>query len=150
MSLHSRLLIILILIAVLSLACSQSSANPDTNSHKATGNIASSSGQVAANIITAKTPEATPTTTSTSTPVSTPTPALPTPSPTTSPPKPATPTPQPPSTPVDAKEIVRGPIDGNMVAFTFDAGSAAGPAPKILDILKDNNLKVTIFVTGQF
>jgi len=36
------------------------------------------------------------------------------------------------------------------VALTFDAGSAAGPSSRILDVLKENNLRVTVFVTGKF
>lgn len=88
--------------------------------------------------------EATPTAALVDTPTS-----VPPPTPTLAPSRP-TPSSVPPSSAADAKEIVRGPTTGNMVALTFDAGSAAGPSSRILDILKENNIRVTMFVTGKF
>ena len=47
-------------------------------------------------------------------------------------------------------EITRGDPQIPEVALTFDCGSAAGPTGTILDILRQNNLKVTFFVTGAY
>ena len=138
----SRLLIIPTLAAILFLACSPGNADTGTENGSSPGNEAAMSIPTEVSIAV---PEATPT----AIPVPTPTPVPPIPSPVAAPSRPATSS-GPPSSPVDAKEIVRGPTTGNMVALTFDAGSAAGPSARILDILKENNLRVTMFVTGKF
>lgn len=52
--------------------------------------------------------------------------------------------------PAGAPEIVRGETTSTMVALTFDAGSGARNTPAILDALKAANLKVTMFLTGQW
>ena len=48
------------------------------------------------------------------------------------------------------REIVRGRADRPLVALTFDCGSVAGPSARILDTLKQHDLRVTIFMTGQY
>ncbi|GIW06179.1 MAG: hypothetical protein KatS3mg060_0984 [Dehalococcoidia bacterium] len=52
--------------------------------------------------------------------------------------------------PEGAPEIVRGDIASSKVALTFDAGAGARHTPAILDALKAANLKVTMFLTGQW
>lgn len=136
MYLRSTLLLIPTLFAVLAFSCTQASTNPSAR------NTGSSPAAAAGNIVAVATPEVTPTAAAAPAPTAT---AVPTPAS-----KPAAPLPESPSSPGDAKEIGRGPTSGNMVALTFDAGSASGPTSKILDILKENNLKVTMFVTGQY
>lgn len=50
----------------------------------------------------------------------------------------------------DWSEVTRGDPSFGMVALTFDAGSVDGPAATILDTLRDHNVKVTFFLTGQW
>ncbi|MGE5327515.1 MAG: polysaccharide deacetylase family protein, partial [Deltaproteobacteria bacterium] len=45
--------------------------------------------------------------------------------------------------------LVRGPSDGRKVALTFDDGPAPPHTEKILDILRDKNVKATFFVCGS-
>jgi peptidoglycan/xylan/chitin deacetylase (PgdA/CDA1 family) len=47
-------------------------------------------------------------------------------------------------------EIVSGDTNGDMVALTFDAGSVDGPATQILDTLRERNIRLTFFLTGQW
>ncbi|MDB6073863.1 MAG: polysaccharide deacetylase [Verrucomicrobiaceae bacterium] len=44
--------------------------------------------------------------------------------------------------------VERGQTSHPLVALTFDAGSTAEPLPKLLQTLRDHQLKVTFFVTG--
>ncbi|MCS6801325.1 MAG: polysaccharide deacetylase family protein [Chloroflexota bacterium] len=81
--------------------------------------------------------------TATPTPLPTPTPEPPTPTP---PPSPRLRLPPPASAP----EIVRGDPQSSMVALTFDAGAGSRHTPAILDTLKAANLRVTMFLTGQW
>ncbi len=46
-------------------------------------------------------------------------------------------------------EVERG-LPGRRVALTFDAGSGAEPAVRILDTLKERGIHVTFFLTGQW
>lgn len=46
--------------------------------------------------------------------------------------------------------IERGPVSQPLVALTLDAGSEAGPVPQMLQTLRDRNIKITFFVTGDF
>lgn len=48
------------------------------------------------------------------------------------------------------KEVNIGKTNQKNIALTFDAGSGATQTPQILDILKENNLKVTFFLTGKW
>jgi peptidoglycan/xylan/chitin deacetylase (PgdA/CDA1 family) len=52
--------------------------------------------------------------------------------------------------PEGAPEIVSGPRGSTLVAMTFDGGAGARNTPPILDALKAANLKVTMFLTGQW
>ncbi len=47
-------------------------------------------------------------------------------------------------------EVVRGDALRPVIALTFDCGSADGPTATILDLLKQYNLHITFFVTGQY
>lgn len=46
--------------------------------------------------------------------------------------------------------IERGPGTRPYVALTLDAGSEAGPVPQMLQTLRERNIKITFFVTGDF
>ncbi len=46
--------------------------------------------------------------------------------------------------------IERGPDTQPCVALTLDAGSEAGPVPQMLQTLRERNIKITFFVTGDF
>ncbi len=60
-------------------------------------------------------------------------------------PLPAATVPEMPNRPV---LVERGQTSHPLVALTFDAGSTAEPLPKLLQTLRDHQLKVTFFVTG--
>lgn len=47
-------------------------------------------------------------------------------------------------------EIVSGDRDLPLVALTFDAGAAAGSANQLLDVLQQQEVRSTFFVTGAF
>ncbi|MDZ7314315.1 MAG: polysaccharide deacetylase family protein [candidate division KSB1 bacterium] len=49
-----------------------------------------------------------------------------------------------------ATDLSRGHLERKQVALTFDGGSTDNAAVQILDILKQNQLQVTIFLTGGF
>jgi peptidoglycan/xylan/chitin deacetylase (PgdA/CDA1 family) len=49
-----------------------------------------------------------------------------------------------------ARDLSRGSIARKQVSLTFDGGSTDNAAAQILDILKENQLQVTIFLTGGF
>lgn len=53
-------------------------------------------------------------------------------------------------TPVSPPNITRGNIHGTRIAVTFDGGFSAEQATEILDILKERNIKTTIFLSGVF
>jgi peptidoglycan/xylan/chitin deacetylase (PgdA/CDA1 family) len=44
--------------------------------------------------------------------------------------------------------ISRGPRDGNAIALTFDDGPTPGATDRVLDVLRDANVKCTFFVVG--
>ena len=46
--------------------------------------------------------------------------------------------------------IERGPNIFPRVALTLDAGSEAGPVPRMLQTLRERKIKITFFVTGDF
>lgn len=46
--------------------------------------------------------------------------------------------------------VSRGPTDQQALALTFDGGSDSRHTKEILQILRDNNLKCTLFLTGKF
>ena len=48
------------------------------------------------------------------------------------------------------KGISMGNKEQKIVYFTFDQGYEAGYTPKILDVLKENNVKATFFITGHY
>lgn len=48
------------------------------------------------------------------------------------------------------KGISMGNKDQKIVYLTFDQGYEAGYTPKILDALKENNVKATFFITGHY
>lgn len=48
------------------------------------------------------------------------------------------------------KEISKGETDKKIIALTFDGGANADGTEKILDILKQENIKATFFLTGEF
>lgn len=62
----------------------------------------------------------------------------------------ATPTVVPTTYATAPKEITRGNTSKKQMIFTFDCGSSDLSGEKILQVAKDNNVKVTFFVTGQF
>ncbi len=78
------------------------------------------------------------------------------PAPTVSPTPPPTPVPSP--TPDFSKlpyetriwEVRRGDPHARAVALTFDAGSIATFTPSMLDTLRQHDVRVTIFMTGEF
>jgi peptidoglycan/xylan/chitin deacetylase (PgdA/CDA1 family) len=47
-------------------------------------------------------------------------------------------------------EVSRGDPSGDMLALTFDAGGVAGPAGAILDTLRQYDLRLTFFLSGQW
>ena len=49
-----------------------------------------------------------------------------------------------------ARSFVRGDVNTRRVALTFDGGSGAARAEEILDLLKQFDLRCTIFLTGGF
>ncbi len=49
-----------------------------------------------------------------------------------------------------SKNLSRGPLERKECALTFDGGSINNAADEILDILKENRIKCTFFLTGQF
>jgi peptidoglycan/xylan/chitin deacetylase (PgdA/CDA1 family) len=49
-----------------------------------------------------------------------------------------------------AKDLTRGSLERKQVALTFDGGSTDNAAQQILDILRQHQLQVTIFLTGGF
>jgi len=49
-----------------------------------------------------------------------------------------------------AKDFSRGNMTRKQIALTFDGGSTDNATPQILNILKEHNLKVTLFLTGSF
>ncbi len=46
--------------------------------------------------------------------------------------------------------IERGPVSQPYVSLTLDAGSEAGPVPQMLQTLRERQIKITFFVTGDF
>jgi len=56
----------------------------------------------------------------------------------------------PPTANYLANDLSRGSFERKQVALTFDGGSSDNAALQILDILKENDLQVTIFLTGGF
>jgi len=48
-----------------------------------------------------------------------------------------------------APAILRGPAEGNRIALTFDDGPCPGNLERILDILRQYDVKATFFVCGQ-
>jgi len=56
----------------------------------------------------------------------------------------------PPTANYLANDFSRGSAERQQVALTFDGGSTDNAATQILGILKENNLTVTVFLTGGF
>jgi peptidoglycan/xylan/chitin deacetylase (PgdA/CDA1 family) len=56
----------------------------------------------------------------------------------------------PPTANYLANDLSRGDRERKQVSLTFDGGSTDNAAQQILDILKEHNLQVTIFLTGGF
>jgi peptidoglycan/xylan/chitin deacetylase (PgdA/CDA1 family) len=56
----------------------------------------------------------------------------------------------PPTANYLARDLSRGSIERKQVSLTFDGGSTDNATAQILDILKENQLHVTIFLTGGF
>lgn len=52
--------------------------------------------------------------------------------------------------PLSCNEISLGNKERKEIALTFDAGSGSGSANKILNILEENNIKATFFLTGKW
>ena len=50
----------------------------------------------------------------------------------------------------EAGGIAMGGKDSKKVYLTFDEGYEAGYTPKILDVLKENNVPATFFITAHF
>ena len=48
------------------------------------------------------------------------------------------------------REVVRGDSDQPAVALTLDGGSVAAFTPAMLEILRQHEVQLTIFITGQF
>lgn len=46
--------------------------------------------------------------------------------------------------------VERGAVNRPRVAVTLDAGSGAGPVPEMLRVLRERDLKITFFLTGDF
>lgn len=77
----------------------------------------------------------------------------PTPSPTATPMPTATPIPpKPTAAPLGslAPLIVRGDTRQPSVSLTFDSGSVVGSTAGLLDVLRDNGVRTTFFITGAF
>ncbi len=55
-----------------------------------------------------------------------------------------------PAARVSAEDVQRGDPSRREVAFTFDGGSEANAVGEILDSLRAANVRVTVFLTGQF
>lgn len=49
-----------------------------------------------------------------------------------------------------AREVVRGSPDIPAVAFTLDGGAIAAYTSEILEILREHEVRITFFITGQF
>ncbi len=49
-----------------------------------------------------------------------------------------------------ARDVRRGPTDKKWLALTFDGGSGNGAAANILDILRKNDIRCTMFLTAGF
>ena len=47
-------------------------------------------------------------------------------------------------------EVVRGDSDQPVVALTLDGGSVAAFTPAMLEVLRQHEVQLTIFITGQF
>lgn len=56
---------------------------------------------------------------------------------------------QPPSQPAERTSVNSARINQPVIAMTFDDGPSAVLTPRLLDILKQRNIKVTFFVLGQ-
>jgi len=54
-----------------------------------------------------------------------------------------------PSATAEKTYVTSVPVDGPYIAMTFDDGPSAVLTPRLLDILKQRNIKVTFFVLGQ-
>jgi peptidoglycan/xylan/chitin deacetylase (PgdA/CDA1 family) len=94
-------------------------------------------------------PTPVPTATATATPTITPTPTPTlTPTPTRSPTR--SPTPRPSATPAPTRLLWKGSTTRHVVALTFDAGSDAGNAAAILDLLQARHLRATFGLTGAW
>ncbi len=52
--------------------------------------------------------------------------------------------------PLSCNEISLGNKERKEIALTFDAGAGIGSADKILEILKENNIKASFFLTGKW
>jgi peptidoglycan/xylan/chitin deacetylase (PgdA/CDA1 family) len=50
----------------------------------------------------------------------------------------------------DLSEVARGQTGAPLVALTFDAGGVAGPAERIIALLRDRGLRVTFFLSGRW
>lgn len=61
-------------------------------------------------------------------------------------PTPAPSTPKPPEVKISYSQCH---VDGNQIAFTFDDGPHATNTPRLLDMLKQRNIKATFFCVGQ-
>ncbi|MCL5264214.1 MAG: polysaccharide deacetylase family protein [Chloroflexi bacterium] len=130
---------VLLVVLSISVACTSTSAQP-------TPHVAFTSTPSTTDIPTPRptsTPVPTATATSTATPKSVPSPT-PTGKPVSSAPKPAV-----VSGPL-APLIVRGSTQKPLVTLTFDSGAAAGSTATVLDILRENHIHTTFFVTGKF
>jgi peptidoglycan/xylan/chitin deacetylase (PgdA/CDA1 family) len=49
-----------------------------------------------------------------------------------------------------ARDFSRGSVERKQVSLTFDGGSTDNATAPILDVLKENQLQVTVFLTGSF
>ena len=56
----------------------------------------------------------------------------------------------PPQPSVDLANLTRGPVGRREVFLTFDGGSTANVTAAILDILKKENVRATVFLTGEY
>ena len=52
--------------------------------------------------------------------------------------------------PIVLREITRGDVNAKRIALTFDAGDLDNAITQILDVLKSERVRCTIFVTGSF
>ncbi len=46
--------------------------------------------------------------------------------------------------------VIKGVVDAPKVALTLDAGASSAPTPAILDTLRERNIRITFFLTGQW